>query len=123
MTCLNPCFSGTYSQSQQNPNKGATLPSLNPCFSGTYSQRNASEWIEYPKRGLNPCFSGTYSQRTRMAVSRVRMRSLNPCFSGTYSQSYDVRSELFPLDVLILVLVEHTLRGNTLANLNQLLRS
>ena len=61
---------------------------------------------------LNPCFSGTYSQRMSVEEFLAKTGSLNPCFSGTYSQSrviqeYGANGEL----VLILVLVEHTLRG------------
>ena len=60
---------------------------------------------------LNPCFSGTYSQRIVDALNTAQQRSLNPCFSGTYSQSI-MPASLEELDgkVLILVLVEHTLR-------------
>ena len=83
---LNPCFSGTYSQSIDTLNKGEERTSLNPCFSGTYSQRDHKfilvsmgkvlilVLVEHTLRGLlislligifyrlNPCFSGTYSQ-------------------------------------------------------------
>ena len=38
--CLNPCFSGTYSQSTFRANSSFLAECLNPCFSGTYSQRN-----------------------------------------------------------------------------------
>ena len=38
------------------------------------------------------------------------MNSLNPCFSGTYSQRYTAMEEALEVLVLILVLVEHTLR-------------
>ena len=60
---------------------------------------------------LNPCFSGTYSQRRYDEQRFTFIVSLNPCFSGTYSQSgnEDAASTNF-FDVLILVLVEHTLR-------------
>ena len=37
-TCLNPCFSGTYSQSVYVLNGRDLTEGLNPCFSGTYSQ-------------------------------------------------------------------------------------
>ena len=46
--------------------------------------------------------------------------SLNPCFSGTYSQR--VGSSIVSLKndrVLILVLVEHTLRGEKIDYINQ----
>ena len=39
------------------------------------------------------------------------IQSLNPCFSGTYSQRLNGMGGIAPLPfVLILVLVEHTLR-------------
>ena len=37
---------------------------LNPCFSGTYSQSTLIRVIAVSQLSLNPCFSGTYSQRT-----------------------------------------------------------
>ena len=40
------------------------VPCLNPCFSGTYSQRLVRCKERALHGGLNPCFSGTYSQRT-----------------------------------------------------------
>ena len=60
---------------------------------------------------LNPCFSGTYSQRSHEVHDRANSLCLNPCFSGTYSQSVSKGSESWIVNVLILVLVEHTLRG------------
>ena len=87
------------------------LDSLNPCFSGTYSQSIDTLNKGEERTSLNPCFSGTYSQRAQMNVSRIDV-SLNPCFSGTYSQrSLPKQSSMSLSLVLILVLVEHTLRG------------
>ena len=59
---------------------------------------------------LNPCFSGTYSQRGSLSFTSHWINSLNPCFSGTYSQSLGSTFLEFIRSVLILVLVEHTLR-------------
>ena len=60
--------------------------------------------------GLNPCFSGTYSQRNWLVAAKRTLSSLNPCFSGTYSQSTSKKVYTASRLVLILVLVEHTLR-------------
>ena len=61
--------------------------------------------------GLNPCFSGTYSQRVSFMRLNSLKSSLNPCFSGTYSQRVLPDFVAKANEVLILVLVEHTLRG------------
>ena len=58
---------------------------------------------------LNPCFNGRYSQRINPIYNK-KLQCLNPCFNGRYSQS-----DLFCKDwcmcvVLILVLMEDTLR-------------
>ena len=84
--------------------------SLNPCFSGTYSRRFQNENKAKIYRSLNPCFSGTYSRRPSRQCSTLHLRCLNPCFSGTYSRriKHYARQED---NVLILVLVEHTLGG------------
>ena len=63
---------------------------------------------------LNPCFSGTYSQRQELLRVLTSPMSLNPCFSGTYSQSCKVNELPDKTHVLILVLVEHTLREQLL---------
>ena len=60
---------------------------------------------------LNPCFSGTYSQSAMKSSHHEFLLSLNPCFSGTYSQRHSAHQRLIVLIVLILVLVEHTLRA------------
>ena len=41
---------------------------LNPCFSGTYSQSLALPYFCCVSESLNPCFSGTYSQRREEAI-------------------------------------------------------
>ena len=130
---LNPCFSGTYSQSNVSLNAKQKYLGLNPCFSGTYSQRvtNTSKDVPflvlilvlvehtlrvlYEERhyhvcSLNPCFSGTYSQSNVSLNAKQKYLGLNPCFSGTYSQRVTNTSKDVPFLVLILVLVEHTLR-------------
>ena len=59
---------------------------------------------------LNPCFSGTYSLRVSTILQVILFRqSLNPCFSGTYSLSECLFIVFVSKQVLILVLVEHTL--------------
>ena len=63
---------------------------------------------------LNPCFNGRYSQRTSEAFQKNYIRSLNPCCNGRYSQ----RSKMIPSynkpGVLILVVMEDTLRAKIL---------
>ena len=66
---------------------------------------------------LNPCFSGTYSRRLDGDFKTTTEVCLNPCFSGTYSRRAEKASRKFTQDVLILVLVEHTLGEKT--NLKQ----
>ena len=61
---------------------------------------------------LNPCFNGRYSQSNdilrRLFPSTI---SLNPCFNGRYSQSARLIFTFNAnIDVLILVLMEDTLR-------------
>ena len=63
-------------------------------------------------RSLNPCFSGTYSQRPAEAGKGGEDNCLNPCSSGTYSQRLAKNGTREISPVLILVLVEHTLRGS-----------
>ena len=59
---------------------------LNPCFNGRYSQSREVHSYNYSRRGLNPCFNGRYSQRNKKKF-------------GSKIQK-----------VLILVLMEDTLR-------------
>ena len=61
------------------------------------------------KKSLNPCFSGTYSRSICNLYHSWCIRRLNPCFSGTYSRRYDCPLHIHGHNVLILVLVEHTL--------------
>ena len=61
-------------------------------------------------KSLNPCFNGRYSQRAQLHT-RKSQRSLNPCFNGRYSQrTATAQSEEQAKPVLILVLMEDTLR-------------
>ena len=63
---------------------------------------------------LNPCFNGRYSQSIVRYLCGERSYSLNPCFNGRYSQRCkDVTTYYKRLRcVLILVLMEDTLRAN-----------
>ena len=67
-------------------------------------------FLGYAWHGLNPCFSGTYSRSTKKQQKRMDIRCLNPCFSGTYSRRRIQKwADAQCREVLILVLVEHTL--------------
>ena len=61
--------------------------------------------------GLNPCFNGRYSQSSANTLLRWRSTCLNPCFNGRYSQSCQGPGGYSQRRVLILVLMEDTLRG------------
>ena len=62
-------------------------------------------------KSLNPCFNGRYSQSMKYIIRILAMiPSLNPCFNGRYSQRWIVTSLIDVQDVLILVLMEDTLR-------------
>ena len=66
--------------------------------------------VELNLVSLNPCFNGRYSQRLRLAIKFVT-KSLNPCFNGRYSQSHNKWEGKYKGGwVLILVLMEDTLR-------------
>ena len=61
---------------------------------------------------LNPCFNGRYSQRVAEYKQARVFKSLNPCFNGRYSQRRKKTMFTYILNsVLILVLMEDTLRG------------
>ena len=62
---------------------------------------------------LNPCFNGRYSQRLLSFVMMRMLHCLNPCFNGRYSQSNNFSSLNERNYVLILVLMEDTLRETT----------
>ena len=66
---------------------------------------------------LNPCYNGRYSQRERYLCQICSYSCLNPYFNGRYSQRhFKVNPKGYRSDVLILVLMEDTLRefGNVL---------
>ena len=111
-----------------------TFKSLNPCFNGRYSQRqhnfcaHTGEIVlilvlmedtlrepftapnPNPVTSLNPCFNGRYSQSLSTLTLSCQNSSLNPCFNGRYSQSDFMYGMPRELAVLILVLMEDTLR-------------
>ena len=62
-------------------------------------------------RSLNPCFNGRYSQSDKAAIARFGIISLNPCFNGRYSQRPQRLRLVSGIKVLILVLMEDTLRA------------
>ena len=59
---------------------------------------------------LNPCFNGRYSQSMRSIPLVGWIIGLNPCFNGRYSQSLLKKWLRILTEVLILVLMEDTLR-------------
>ena len=60
---------------------------------------------------LNPCSNGKYSQ-SKEEINKGKITSrLNPCSNGKYSQSTKVDTYTVKVRVLILVLMENTLRG------------
>ena len=66
--------------------------------------------VEDPKNRLNPCFNGRYSQSGSSGNSAQIANCLNPCFNGRYSQRPSKFHHLMKQQVLILVLMEDTLR-------------
>ena len=72
--------------------------------------------------GLNPCFNGRYSQSLRLmrSLTYCNKKRLNPCFNGRYSQRLLRCATLSTLTlVLILVLMEDTLRDNSVNEVKQ----
>ena len=65
-------------------------------------------------RGLNPCFNGRYSQRKVRVEDPKPIKGLNPCFNGRYSQRKIQNLLRLRIRVLILVLMEDTLREQNL---------
>ena len=61
-------------------------------------------------KGLNPCFNGRYSQSYKTIAMSVGVACLNPCFNGRYSQRLLTVETIRLILVLILVLMEDTLR-------------
>ncbi len=114
--CLNPCYTGTYASSG---NFFETMKMdqirLNPCYTGTYASSDLRRDREDGSgHGLNPCYTGTYaSSRVAELAKRLERIGLNPCYTGTYASRGagpgDPRGEA----VLILVILELTLRAST----------
>ena len=77
---------------------------------------SVSKVVYYITRRLNPCCNGRYSQSIGSVILTCRTWCLNPCSNGRYSQSHQPRFDEKALPVLILVLMEDTLRefGNVL---------
>ena len=65
--------------------------------------------------GLNPYFNGTCSKRKQDAQLSSKMNGLNPYFNGTCSKSQRIIKCCWFLPVLILILMEHAQRGNTIS--------
>ena len=65
---------------------------LNPCFNGIWSLSNNETNILLQKvNSLNPCFNGIWSLRIEINVLfGVIKISLNPCFNGIWSLSASV---------------------------------
>ena len=64
------------------------------------------------RKSLNPCFNGRYSQSVAEFKDWLAANRLNPCFNGRYSQRCNEKFIIRGiLTVLILVLMEDTLRG------------
>ena len=108
--CLNPCFNGRYSQRALNSeHTKRSLCVLILVLMEDTLRVNQRLWTR-SIQSLNPCFNGRYSQSLGVASKENRNGGLNPCFNGRYSQSFreNFRSSIFA--VLILVLMEDTLR-------------
>ena len=82
---------------------------LNPCSNGRYSQ-SAKAVKNLKVKGLNPCSNGRYSQSYVGQDDGTFVEGLNPCSNGRYSQSIFVSLFSIVAQVLILVLMEDTLR-------------
>ena len=68
--------------------------------------------------GLNPCFNGRYSQSASFSCIHHFHTCLNPCFNGRYSQRLQSTIKQMIRQVLILVLMEDTLRVNVVPQEN-----
>ena len=123
MDSLNPCFNGRYSQSlcevaMQQDHLVLILVLMEDTLRDGYSLL-----LENAQVCLHPCFNGRYSQRDSIKEEIEKGKSLNPCFNGRYSQSEQFFSYRLHLQVLILVLMEDTLRENKNLNLRSSKRS
>ena len=82
---------------------------LNPCFSGTYSRSQVVQLESgFFKVLILVLVEHTLGDDSKSGVGDYINR-LNPCFSGTYSRRALTWHRILEKDVLILVLVEHTL--------------
>ena len=69
------------------------------------------------KFSLNPCYTGTYASSLDALDIRSLQEGLNPCYTGTYaSRLSGARFDGVLEDVLILVILELTLRVDRVAN-------
>ena len=81
------------------------------CYAAFYDSRSKSLVCKnLMLKGVNPCFNGRYSQRFRSFKKFNLVKGLNPCFNGRYSQSRNGGWQGVLYSVLILVLMEDTLR-------------
>ena len=76
----------------------------------TLREANGSGTFFYLKNGLNPCSNGRYSLRDYRYLVIYSYPCLNPCSNGRYSLSYFILVNDELKHVLILVLMEDTLR-------------
>ena len=108
---LNPCFSGTCSRSVYPKNGHQYLPVLILVL--VEHALGAGECAApFSGSSLNPCFSGTYSQRLPKPTSTsTTMRVLILVLVEHTLRESPTLPRTFPSWVLILVLVEHTLRA------------
>ena len=106
---LNPCFSGTYPRSDVLMEYVAAGEVLILVLVEHTLGELTRDGRRYPAICLNPCFSGTYPRRHTVRTLMSTHERLNPCFSGTYPRSQRLRQINARRQVLILVLVEHTL--------------
>ena len=87
---------------------------LNPCFSGTYSQSCSRDCIVSHNDVLILVLVEHTLREKKLDMVQEKQDCLNPCFSGTYSQRHRRLCLHWLCVVLILVLVEHTLREQLL---------
>ena len=109
-TGLNPCFNGRYSQSANYIGCSSSIVVLIlVLMEDTLREFSVTGYI-CKDAGLNPCFNGRYSQRYYYDSYSCCSYCLNPCFNGRYSQSTGKINSQVLMSVLILVLMEDTLR-------------
>ena len=110
ITCINPCFNGRYSQRDKRiiiiEPDGVLILVL---MEDTLREKKFGSKIQ-KLISINPCFNGRYSQRIKKSSGRRSKKRINPCFNGRYSQSIIESLMKNGAKVLILVLMEDTLR-------------